>query len=295
MELQPIDVVAAMLEPHDHVLHRARTHAQLRRLQALFFNYQRVVARGAQRRGHAVEQAAAFVTDDRAFAMSRGRAHDRAAERGRDGLMAKADPQDGDLAAQLPHELHRRPGVLGPARPGRDHNAPRPRGQHVLDCDLVGSHHKQGRTKRPQRLHDVVREGIVIIHDQQLAVHGRAPGCGAPSAANTAPALAWHSASSSSGIESATMPAPARTPKTPSRANALRSVIQASSEPSKPKYATLPPYGPRCTPSNAPMSCIARIFGAPLTVPAGNAAAKRSNASQSARSRPCTSEARCST
>jgi hypothetical protein len=48
--------------------------------------------------------------------------------------------------------------------------------------------------------------------------------------------------------------------------------MQVSRLPEKSKYPTIPAYGPRRVGSSSSMIYIARIFGAPDTVPAGNEA-----------------------
>ena len=57
-------------------------------------------------------------------------------------------------------------------------------------------------------------------------------------------------------------------------------------------YPIAPQYTPRGARSSSAMICMARIFGAPVTEPPGNAARSRSNASVSSRSTPVTVETR---
>ena len=64
----------------------------------------------------------------------------------------------------------------------------------------------------------------------------------------------------------------------------VRMVMHESRFPEKPKYAIAPPYGPRRERSNRSISSMARIFGAPVSVPAGNAERKQSTALRSLRS-----------
>ena len=61
------------------------------------------------------------------------------------------------------------------------------------------------------------------------------------------------------------------------------------------KYPSAPPYTPLGDFSSAAISCIARTFGAPVSVPAGNAARSRSKPSFPSSSRPLTSLTRCIT
>ena len=67
------------------------------------------------------------------------------------------------------------------------------------------------------------------------------------------------------------MPPPACTYATPSRSSTVRIVMQVSTLPERSKNPTAPAYGPRRSGSSSAMISIARIFGAPETVPAGNA------------------------
>ena len=71
--------------------------------------------------------------------------------------------------------------------------------------------------------------------------------------------------------------------------------MQVSALPEKSKNPTAPAYGPRRSGSRSAMISIARIFGAPDTVPAGNAARSASYALMPSRSRPSTWLTRCIT
>jgi hypothetical protein len=61
------------------------------------------------------------------------------------------------------------------------------------------------------------------------------------------------------------------------------------------KYPTAPPNTPRFTGSTSSIISMARIFGAPESVPAGNVALNTSKASTSSRTSPCTFETICIT
>ncbi len=71
--------------------------------------------------------------------------------------------------------------------------------------------------------------------------------------------------------------------------------MQVSMFPSNPRYPMAPPYKPRLTVSSSSMICMARILGAPESVPAGSAENRASTAVLSFRSRPRTSLTRCIT
>ena len=61
----------------------------------------------------------------------------------------------------------------------------------------------------------------------------------------------------------------------------VRRAIAMSASPSRPTTPKPPANGPLGSGSNSSMICIARIFGAPLTVPTGRVAASKSHASRS--------------
>src|SRR5258706_16479800 len=72
-------------------------------------------------------------------------------------------------------------------------------------------------------------------------------------------------------------------------------VMHESIFPLNAKYATAPPYGPRRVVSCSSISSIARIFGAPVSVPAGENERKRSRGVGFGRSLASTSAARGTT
>ena len=71
------------------------------------------------------------------------------------------------------------------------------------------------------------------------------------------------------GSESATMPAPTWIEARPPWQTTVRMVMQESRLPEYETYPTAPPYGPRRVGSSSSMISMARIFGAPVSVPAG--------------------------
>ena len=91
------------------------------------------------------------------------------------------------------------------------------------------------------------------------------------------------------------MPAPTWMYARPPVITIVRRAIHVSMFPEKSTYPTAPAYGPRRVGSNSSMISIARIFGAPLTVPTGSAARRASNAVLPAASLPLTSETMCIT
>src|ERR1700722_3274495 len=93
----------------------------------------------------------------------------------------------------------------------------------------------QLRAQFTEVLNQVICERVVVIQDQNHKI------CSARSIARKVAiallTLSWYS---SSGSESATTPPPACTYAVPSFRTTLRSAIQESSWPSKPKYPTAP-------------------------------------------------------
>src|SRR5438445_11688959 len=65
------------------------------------------------------------------------------------------------------------------------------------------------------------------------------------------------------------MPAPTWTDARWPWQTIVRIVMHESRLPEYDTYPTAPPYGPRWVGSSSPMISIARIFGAPVSVPAG--------------------------
>ena len=76
---------------------------------------------------------------------------------------------------------------------------------------------------------------------------------------------------------------------------AVRIVMQKSRSPANVRYPTAPAYGPRAVGSCSAISSIARRFGAPVTVPAGNVTANASSGWSSSRSSPSTVDTMCIT
>ena len=72
------------------------------------------------------------------------------------------------------------------------------------------------------------------------------------------------------------MPAPTWMWATPSLSTRVRMVIAVSRSPSRLKKPIAPPYGPRWSASSSAMISMARIFGAPVSVPAGKQARRAS-------------------
>src|SRR4029078_9195582 len=143
---------------------------------------------------------------------------------------------------------------------------------------------------RPERLEDAVTQLEAAVEhghvrriggqDAPLPPHEPRQRVAHPGA-STAPiedsgprALATVSSHSSSGSLRQVMPPPTwRVSRSPSATN-VRIRMLDPILPSAPTHSTVPQYGPRLTGSRRSISSIARIFGAPVMLPPGNAAAR---------------------
>src|ERR1700722_8165964 len=98
MKLYPVNGKPLVSKSHDQSVVGIGGRSELRR-QALALNHERMITRGFERRIDAAKNPAAVVTDVGKLAMNRlGRAHDLAAERLTDHLMAEADAENRNAA-----------------------------------------------------------------------------------------------------------------------------------------------------------------------------------------------------
>ena len=167
--------------------------------------------------------------------------------------MPRHTPRSGSRRARRdPHGLDRDPGVIGIARPGRDHDPAQVCGRvvrqclHLADVDGVVPDDADLCTSGLQRLDEVEREAVVVVDDQDhgwglasvagLAGDSGRAASGTPAAISiarrSAAALCSVSSNSRSGTDPATMPAPVWTCAWPSFRTALRIVIAVSRLPS---------------------------------------------------------------
>src|SRR5262249_39825098 len=167
-----------------------------------------------------------------------------------DRLVAEADPEDGQLAAQGTDQRHADARLGGSTRSGAEHHrlrteaahAPhlagfvakhrhrlRPEAAHALHGDGVVAKHLCLRPERLQRLRKVEGEGVVVVDEDD---HGSASSPAmATSAARSLCAVSWYSAA---GTLSCTIPAPAwKRSLCPASATA-RMMLARSMSPSEP-------------------------------------------------------------
>ena len=88
-----------------------------------------------------------------------------------DGLVAQANPQDGDLARQGLYQRHAYTGILGPPRAGRDHDPGRSKLLDVAEGQLVVAPHDRVGAELAQVLDEVVHERVVVIDYQDFGRH----------------------------------------------------------------------------------------------------------------------------
>src|SRR5581483_5423645 len=141
---------------------------------ARFLDDQRVVTRGFERIRQTGEDTLARVMDHRGLAVhDLARAHDTRAERLTDALVAEADAEYRDLAAELPHECERDARLIRGAGAGRDDDA---RGRSLadfLDRECVVAHDLDVFAELAQVLDEVVGEAVVVVDHEN---HGAHPG-----------------------------------------------------------------------------------------------------------------------
>src|SRR5262249_51909406 len=100
------------------------------------------------------------------------------------GLMSQAHAQDGDILrerAEESREHARRPRV---SRTGREHDSRRPQREELPHGPLVRLHDLRGVPEPLDELHEVVREAVVRVDDED---HGRTLSCGPAQPACRAP------------------------------------------------------------------------------------------------------------
>src|SRR3954454_14621554 len=216
-------------------------------------------------------------------------ADDLAAERLRHRLVAEADAER--LHAGLreaAHHLDADPGLVGRARARRDDHAVVALVEQLVHGRRVVAHDLQIRPELAQILDEVVGERVVVVDHQHA--YGHACLTASSIACTTPRALARDSSYSYSGLASATVPPPAWMCAMPSLTTTVRMQMHVSSSPPYDSQPTAPPYAPRLIGSSSSMIRIARIFGAPESVPAGRTLRSASIAPTSGRSVPATWE-----
>ncbi len=141
--------------------------------QRVAFDEERVVAGGGEGVGHAFEEVAAIVVDGRGFAVHEAvGADDVAAEDVAHTLVAEADAEGGDGGAEGFDDVVGQAGLAGRTGAGRDDDAGRGEGADLVEGDLVVAENFHVHAQLTEILHEVVREAVVIVDDQQHARDG---------------------------------------------------------------------------------------------------------------------------
>src|SRR5262245_16192766 len=208
MELDSVDGKRHVGQCHDEPVVAASRHGEVGR-QTLLADHERVVSAGLEGLGKPAEDRRPVVRHARALPMTRLRsAGDGPAVECRDRLMAETDPEKRyPRTFGLGDRRHGLPGLFGPTRARGDDDGARTHPDHLGGSETVIARDAHVGVELAERLHEVEREGVVVVDDEDHANHSRA----SPIARKRAAAFASASAYSFSGTESATMPAPAWT------------------------------------------------------------------------------------
>src|SRR5260370_10014792 len=138
-----------------------------------------MVARGGEGIGQLAENILAVVMDLASLAVKEFRSADYfSAERGADGLMAKAHAKDRKFSGQALHQLHGNARFLRSARTGGNHDTLRLSADNFFHGNFVVTVHFDLATQLAEILREVVSKRIVVIHQQtHLGFPARFPRC----------------------------------------------------------------------------------------------------------------------
>src|SRR5262245_16378791 len=290
MELDAVDGQVAVAHGHDLAVVRGRRHLQdVGSLE----RGKRVIPARLDCIGKSREEPTTVVPDGARLAVDELECGaDLPAERLHDRLMPETDPERRRRRREPPDDLQRGAGIGRATRPRCDDEVRRREPRCALGVERVVSPHGHLRAELAEQVREVVRERVVVVDEEDHRCSDSARSI----AASTPASLRRHSSCSAAGSESATIPAPAWRWAMSSRRTIVLIAMHVSSTPSSGSaYPTAPAYGPRRLPSSSEISCIARTFGAPETVPAGKQACSRSNGETPGRRSPATCETRCVT
>ncbi len=172
MKLHALDRKITMSECHDHVVRGGRCDLK-RRWHSARVNNQGVVPSGSERAWKPVKHSRSGMDDLRGPAMHHLWGSDnRCSEDLGDALVAKADTENRHAASEHADHVHTDAGVLWPSRPGRDKYTIGCKVHHPVDVDCIVTHDCGRGAQFAQVLHEVVREGIIVVHDEYPWCHG---------------------------------------------------------------------------------------------------------------------------
>src|SRR6516164_1098610 len=163
VKLHAVHGQARVREPHDDAAVGVGSHGELAR-QACALDHERMVARRLERRIDAAKDAAAVVADLRQFAVHlRRRSHHLAAEGLADRLMAEADAEDRNFLRRLRDQIEADAGLLGRARPGRQHDGVRVGSDHGFARHFVVATDLDFGAQLTEIVHQVEGEAVIIV------------------------------------------------------------------------------------------------------------------------------------
>src|SRR5206468_8025597 len=194
---------------------------------------ERMVAGGLKRIVH-VEEESASGMDHRGGLPEHEpvSAHHLPAEHLPDALVPEADSQNGNFPGEPLDDSTADPGVARASRARLDHDGLGVPPHGVLDGDLVVPDHVRGTAQLAQILDEVPGEGVVVVDHED---HESNPRDARRTASSTARPLFRVSSHSSSGSESATIPAPTPQWILPRSKVAVRIAMQKAAFPWKSK------------------------------------------------------------
>src|SRR5215211_3374639 len=232
MELDALGGQLAVADGHQHPATVGGGLEAVR--QRVLADDERVVAAHDERGFDAGEDRPAVVLGGGGLAVHRDVAHDVAAERLRQRLVAQADAERRHARLREPlDDLEADTGLIGRARTGRHDHAIELAAEQVVHGRAVVAHDLQVASHLAQVLDEVVGERVVVVDHQDLHGHqGQSGWVAASSIAFLTPfALATDSSYSYSGLASATVPPPAWMCAMPSLITTVRMWMQVSRSP----------------------------------------------------------------
>ncbi len=132
---------------------------------------ERVVAGGGEGAVQTAKESARIVRNARHLAVHRRwRAHDVAAERLPDRLMAKADAKHRRRFARRADEIETDARFVRRAGAGREDDRVRLVGEHIGDGDLIVAPHRHVRPQLAKVMDEVEGEAVIVV-DQRDALH----------------------------------------------------------------------------------------------------------------------------
>ena len=170
MKLHPECRAVTVLNAHDEPVVALRADLELGG-RARSLDDERVIARRRKGAVQTAEEPARIVRNARHLAVHRRwRAHNVAAERLPDRLMAEADPEHRRRFARRADEIETDARFVRRARTGRENDGVRLVGERVRDRDLIVAPHRHVRAQLAKVMDEVEGEAVIVV-DQRDALH----------------------------------------------------------------------------------------------------------------------------